>query len=149
MFSSLYSELFCSFLLPERLISSVTELPSSSTLFKHLYFCFWNLEPLIVALSVRAFLSVSLLSSSCGALAHMLPHTPTRVFSVFSSLLYFPRPWSRGSSAPGLRVSGHHPSTHLWWMPRCRLKYLFCFVSLENMSSCDFCETYIFVKQHL
>lgn len=142
MFRFLCSGLSCSFLLPERLISSVTELPSSSTLLNklfllfHLHFSIWNLELLIVALSIKTFLSVSLLSFSCGVLAHMLSHTLTTVFSVFSSLLYFPGPWSTGSSAPGLRVSGHRPSAHSCWMPRCRLKYFFCFVGLEIMSSC-------------
>lgn len=138
---------------PERLISSVTGLLSSSTSLNQsflpfqLYFSFWNLEALIIALSMMTVWFSP--PSSCGALAHILSHTLTTVFSDFSSLPYFPRLWSIDSWAPGLSVSAHHPSTHLSWMPRCRLKYLLCFVGLKTMSSRLFCQIYILMKQHV
>lgn len=154
MCSSLYSELLCSFLLPAVLspVSLYCHPPVLSSVSVYLFistFSFWNVEPLIIALSIKTFLSVSLLSFSCGALARMLSHILTRIFSVFFSLLSFPGLWSTGSSAPGLRVSGHHPSNRLCWTPRCRLKYAFCFVGLKTMFSCLLCETYILMKQHV
>lgn len=77
------------------------------------------------------------------------PKTFATVLLVPFSLLCFSEPWSTGSSAPGLRVSGHCPLIHSCWTPRCGLKYLFCFVRLETMSSCLFCETWILMKQHV
>lgn len=118
--------------------------------FNLFFFSFWNLEPLIVVVFIKKFLSVfPFLSFPCEGLAYMLSYPLTTPFSVFSSLLYFPGLWSPGSSAPGLRVCDHYPSTHLCWIPRCRLKYLFCFVGLEAMPSCLFWETYVLMKQHV